>query len=311
MDPRDDNLLFNRLLLEQIKSKLIGEARDVLINSRCTRWGEIKDLLTQKFGDPRSEELLLHDMTTCFQNSNETYENYFDNIKRKLQILLEHVSIRELNQDIRISKENMYTSQALNTFKAGILEPHCSHLLNLSINSLEQALMECRKFDNERCQINFMNFIRNQSKGSQSQKRYVPPLKNHYNAYNKQFKHFSNSAVENNKPSTSHFPSQPINLQKRNESEIHRNFPTNSQVFGKRIPERKPDYKPTPMSISSRVTHRNNAFNNHKQNYFTPKSRPSFISEEVYNIEENVDEDNTFENPEEDFYTEASETELE
>lgn len=65
---KDENSLFNKLLLETVKSKLNGEARDVLVNSLCTQWSEIKKFLAQKFGDPRSEELLLHD--TCCQNFN-------------------------------------------------------------------------------------------------------------------------------------------------------------------------------------------------------------------------------------------------
>lgn len=66
----EKNCIINILLLEQIKMKLAGEAQDVLLNSRCTRWSEIKDSLLQRFGDPRSEELLLHDLTTSYQNFN-------------------------------------------------------------------------------------------------------------------------------------------------------------------------------------------------------------------------------------------------
>ncbi|KAL3283682.1 hypothetical protein HHI36_023923 [Cryptolaemus montrouzieri] len=84
----EENCLFNKLLLEQVKSKLIGEARDVLINSRCSRWGEIQDVLTNRFGDPRSEELLLHDLTTCYQRHNESYEQYHENIKQNYRYYL-------------------------------------------------------------------------------------------------------------------------------------------------------------------------------------------------------------------------------
>lgn len=80
--------------MEQVKCKLVGNARDVLITTNCSKWSEIKDALLQRFEDPRSEELLVHDLNTCFQNHNETYEQYFENIKQKLQVILEHVSIR-------------------------------------------------------------------------------------------------------------------------------------------------------------------------------------------------------------------------
>ncbi|KAK9881387.1 hypothetical protein WA026_016277 [Henosepilachna vigintioctopunctata] len=101
MREKEDNCTLNILLLEQVKSKLTGEAQDVLLNSKCNRWGEIKKTLTQRFGDPRSEELLLHDLTTTFQNYNETYESFHEKIKQKLQTLLEHVSVREVNSDLK------------------------------------------------------------------------------------------------------------------------------------------------------------------------------------------------------------------
>ncbi|KAL3277808.1 hypothetical protein HHI36_013150 [Cryptolaemus montrouzieri] len=164
----------SKLLLEQVKSKLIGEARDVLINSRCSRWGEIKDVLTNTFGDPRSGEILLHDLTTCYQRHNESYEQNHENIKQKLQVLLEHISIREAYQDIKISKENNYTNLALYAYKSGLLEPYCSHLLNIHFDTLESALMECRKFNNERAHISFMNFLRGQSESTNVKREVIP-----------------------------------------------------------------------------------------------------------------------------------------
>lgn len=50
------------------------------------------------------------------------------------------------------------------TFKSGILEPYCSHILNVPVASLEQALFECRRYDNNKSQTSFMNCIRNKPK---------------------------------------------------------------------------------------------------------------------------------------------------
>lgn len=112
-----EDCLSNKLLLEQIKSQVTGEARDVLISSQYNKWSDIKDTSSKRFGDPRSEELLVHDLTRTFQNFNQSYEEYHEIIKRKLQILLEHVSVKELNRDILICKENNFRNQALSTFK--------------------------------------------------------------------------------------------------------------------------------------------------------------------------------------------------
>jgi hypothetical protein len=160
----DEGCLFNCLLFEQIKSKLLGEARDVLISSNCTKWTELKNVLLNRFGDPRSEELLANDLHTCFQLNFESYEQYYERVKNKLQILLEHISIRTPNRDILISKTEMYTSQALATFKSGIVESYCTHLMSSSILTLENALLECRKYDNNKAQVNFMNFMRQNSR---------------------------------------------------------------------------------------------------------------------------------------------------
>lgn len=284
----EENCIFNRLLFEKVKSKLTGEARDVLISSNCNRWSELKEELLQRFGDPRSEELLAHDLNTCYQIHNQSYEQYYEIIKHKLQILLEHVSIRTPNRDIRISKENMYVQQALSTFKAGILEPYCSHLLNLPVNSLEQALYECRKFDNDKAQISFMNFMRQKSKPNNLlRKSNLPPTRPPQNFHNyKNYTSFFARPFLNNQQSTPQ-ATQNNNIFRQNNAarnpalqprQPQQNFNNNSLI---RRNNNSQQYQPTPMSISTRNTYRppqNNAA-------FAPQSRPTFVSEELYNIE--------------------------
>lgn len=296
-----EDCLFNRLLLEQVKSKITGEARDVLINSQHNKWSEIKETLTQKFGDPRSEELLLHDLTTTFQKYHQSYEEYHEIIKRKLQILLEHVSVRESNRDIRNCKENSYQNQALSTFKAGLLEPYCRHLMNMNVISLEQALFECRKFDNDKAQVNFMKFIRNQNnndnyntKNTNSNRRpnynrFQPRNHNkfipHNNNYptNNQANQIQNSRKSLSQIESRPFPSEPIALEFRQTPPT--NFPTRSQVFG------RTENRPIPMSINTRNTNRNTQ-RSRQTNYFTPRSHPTFTTEELFNVE--TDEDQNF-----------------
>lgn len=311
---RPEDCLFNKLLFEQVKAKIVGEARDVLISNKITSWSEIKDVLLNKFGDPRSEELLANDLVTCYQETNETYESYYERIKYKLQTLLEHISIRELNQDIKISKTNMYTNNALTTFKAGILEPYCSHLIHLHISTLEQALFECRKYDNDRSQISFINFIRNKGKISQTR-----PQNNSQNS-NFRNKHPQNPRTYpqpsyvphnlSNKPIyPNKFPTGPINIQTRPVPQ--QNLPTNAQVFGK-----KPEPKPTPMSVCTTLKPQTmNKSQNFKRNF--PISNPgprqsNFTFEELYNTEIESGQNNTenyVDNWPENFPIDASETE--
>jgi hypothetical protein len=76
----------------------------------------------KEYGDPRSEELSANNLHICFQLNFEGYEQYFERIKNELHILLEHIRIITPNTDILISKTEMYNSQALATFKSGIIE---------------------------------------------------------------------------------------------------------------------------------------------------------------------------------------------
>lgn len=287
----DDNCLFNKLLFEQVKSKLVGDARDVLITSNFNRWSDIKEALLQRFGDPRSEELLAHDLNICYQKSNESYEQYFEIIKRKLQVLIEHVSIRTANHAIKIEKESMYTIQALSVFKAGILEPYCTHLMNITITTLEQALYECRKYDNDRAQVSFMNFMRNRTKNNSNNTfNHKRPIPSNFNSNQplrstappirqNSYPNFSNSSNFNNRPvqQQGQFPRGPIQIRQNNpqnqNSQIRR--PQNNQY-------------PTPMSISTRNTFRPNNTNNGNanNNHFRAQSKPTFTSEELFNIEE-------------------------
>lgn len=327
--------VFNKLLLEQVKSKLRGEARDVLIKGNFILWSDIKKALVCRFGDPRSEDLLVNDLITCFQQNNESFEAYFEKIKYKLQVVIEHINISENNQDIKQSKTRMYEVQALNTMKSGIIEPYCTHMLNLPINSLEEALLECRRYDNNKAQISFMNFLRNRSKPlqkpnahtnfkhhthqSQNNKPFVPSF-----IQNRGFNSYQHkpSFSPNPQPTRPEFPRGPINIQPRQLQP--QRYPTNSEVFGKKLDNNKP----VPMSTTSAYSYRPKQ-NSQVSNMFKKSYKPqhNFIAEELYNAEymnspENLPQNENlyhnhhyeseaceFNDNEENFQTEASEPE--
>lgn len=114
-------------MLEIVTSKITGLARDVLIVETPRTWNKAKKLLIERFGNLRNEDLLLNDAFTCFLNSGEHYENRA-RIKAKLQSLLEHVNLREDNDDIPDYKVAQYNKTSLNTVKTGIYEPYRPHL---------------------------------------------------------------------------------------------------------------------------------------------------------------------------------------
>lgn len=286
-----ENCTLNKLLFEICCSRLTGAARDTLVISNCLTWDNVKKALISRFGDPRNETLLENDLSTCYQSINENYDQYYEKIKAKLQQLLEHLNISEEDENLKIYKSAAFTQRALETYKAGLLEPYRSFISYKSINSLEDCLIQLRNYDNYKQQVNFLNFMRQKVPLKQNLRQPIPNRNPPPKIPNQQF---NTTPFSNQINSTSHasfrnpnynqnqnknqFPSGPINIQTR---PIQRHFPTNSQVFGN-----KSQPEPTPMSISTRNTTRSfqNAPNRYNNNFRNPGPQ-NFITE-IHNIED-------------------------
>lgn len=291
--PGQEGCTLNVLLFEICCSKLEGEASDTLVTSNCTTWTQVKEILTNRFGDPRNESLLANDLTTCFQSHNESYENYFANIKFKLQKVLEHIAIREANEDIKNFKINSYAQSALNTFKAGLLEPYRSHVSIQPVGSIEDCLLILRNYDNQRQQTEFLNFIRNKTPLKQNMKtnaninKSIPKFNNqnlnrnnfypNYNdngPFNSNFNNHSNFSsnfnnnsnfnpnFNNNSNFRPNFNSSYNNQNFNSRRNSNQSFPRSQTQFtpaqnrynNSQIHQRNQSTEPTPMSISTRNT---------------------------------------------------------
>lgn len=296
--PGQEQCTLNKLLFEICCSKLTGAARDTLVISNCTTWSQVKDALINRFGDQRNETLLENDLITCFQSTNENYDQYYERIKSKLQILLEHVNLREVDHNIRIYKTNLYTNRALNTYQAGLLEPYRSFILYKSPVSLEDCLVQLRNYDNHKQQINFLNFVRQKTpnKTSRFQEATKPFKANYYQPVPNPQTNAQPIASPSNHQTQNLFPRRPIN----NLNQFN-NY--NSQ-------RQKQQFTPTPMSISTNNTFQTNRNQQPRTNYFRSTAPRNFISEELHNVQENdhVETHNNYQNVE-NFPTEAS-TEL-
>lgn len=281
-DPGQENCVFNKLLFELCCSKLTGVARDTLVISNCITWSQLKDTLLNRFGDQRNETLLANELSICYQETNESYDQYYEKIKYKLQQLLEHVSIREINLDIKTFKANMYSQKALDTFKAGLCEPYRSFISYKTVISLEDCIVQLRGYDNQQQQIKFLNFMRQKVplRTTQKPNNTSSSLRPQY-----YFKFPQNSvtypqqnlqnlpALQYNKPNTFIRGVTPNNSQVRpTQMKYYPNF----QGFDK-----KTEPKPTPMSIST-----NNTTQKFDQNRFKPQQqKPNFLVEELFNVE--------------------------
>lgn len=281
----------NRMILEFIKAKITHDARDVLLSAEADDWDSIKHALKAQYSDSRSENLLLTDLTTSYMTKSQSLLDFHNQIKEKLKTLYEHVELEGLNAEIRQYKKNYFCQIAITAFKAGVLEPYFSHLKLVNIDTLENALLECNRVDNEAMQANFINSLRNKSnftsknplppsrpsmplhKTPQSPMNYYHPLafQQNPNFFNRPNPNFRNTNYSNG-------PTP--NLRQITENRAH---PANIPTSGQRQPQNNAFHgqRITPMSISTRNTYRPPQ----TQNQFVPRSRPTFTSRELHNAE--------------------------
>ena len=126
--------LVNESLYVFIKSKLGGEALDLLVVNDPEGWTECKRILINRYSDASSEELL--------------FKNYADEIKLRLNRLKEHIQLNNEDRQVFNMKISFYENGAKNTFINGIKEPYHSFLTHVELNDIEDCLHKCRRHDN-------------------------------------------------------------------------------------------------------------------------------------------------------------------
>jgi hypothetical protein len=174
--------------------------------------------------------------------------------------------------------------------------------MSSSILTLENALIECRKYDNDKAQVNFTNFMRQNSRKPVNKTDYSKAnnqkIKYVYQPTRPAFaNNFVNPLPETHnipKPQNNSFPRGPIDIKPK--SVPPPKILTNSQVFGKQ----KED-KPVPMSVCTRNTVRPTANNFRNNNNFKNNNnlrqmnrQPDFTFEEIYNTQTDYDENEFF-----------------
>ncbi|KAL7297507.1 hypothetical protein TKK_0009871 [Trichogramma kaykai] len=111
-----DNAGVIEALFSFLKSKLKGEALDLIIANKPTDWTACKQLLISRFSDPSSEDLLFNRLSTRYQQMNQSYEKYADEIKKRLNKTKEHVVLNSKVQLEIETKTKFYDNVAKNTF---------------------------------------------------------------------------------------------------------------------------------------------------------------------------------------------------
>ena len=191
----------NEALFALIKSKIRGEAPDLIVANNPATCAACRTLLVNRFSDPSSKELLFNRLSVCYQLSNQSCEEYAVEIKNSLNRLKEHIQLNNQDAHTINIKNTFYENVAKNTFINGIKEPYHSYLLYFDLYDIEVCIIKCRKYDNHEQQSAFLNFAR------QRENKPKPNVFNTVNAKNTNpFATNSNPKIihpSNNLPSTS------------------------------------------------------------------------------------------------------------
>lgn len=266
-DHQNPNNFLNTYIVKSIQNKLTGNAKVAINIQTCKTWDDLKSALTRNFSDQRDEVCLIRDLVLSKQ-SNESPLQYFEKCIHMLNLLCLYVVAHETEATSLDAKKALYNKLALKTFLAGLREP-----LGSSIRAMRPATMhEALQYINEE------NNIRYCQKDSQN-------------------KNFTNA-----KPNPKfNFPSQTGQSQNYKKATPQKFF-TNAQVFGppkqsqnynengagpsknvfKPNNNFRPQYQPTPMSISTNRTLAQRPSQGNRP-YFN--SNRNFVSEELFHSE--------------------------
>lgn len=296
----------NGFLIRAIIGKLSGNAL-MLIGSRpeIRDWNSLKNLLRLSFGDNRNLDCLVQEMMALQPSKNESFLNFGQRIQRSRSAIASKLIALNLSKEERTFQIKNYDDLSLKTFIRG-LSGRVQDMVRLrNPNSLEVAISYVLEEE---------NFMLNQKQFRGSQIMQKPQFNNvraPSNAAqtpNQNFNSFSYANPQNfyrpyqNMPQNSYqnsvqqrfqFPSQPIDIRPRQNMPPPKYF-TNAQVFGSNRSNvfkptgKVPQNKPEPMSISTR-----NTMIPRSTNHFKPSGPRNFMSEELHNIDEACDNQNS------------------
>lgn len=123
-----------------VSSKLTGKAAQLLSERQdIESWTELKSVLIQHFGDPRSEECIAIELETLKMNQNESYLDFCNRIQQVKSTLKAKVNM-EIDLNIRRSKIIIYDNLSLNVFLYNLPEDLIRIVRLKGSKTLEEAL---------------------------------------------------------------------------------------------------------------------------------------------------------------------------
>lgn len=285
----------NFILNEQILSKLSPEALSFVECQNAENWLEIKNSLLQMYGDKRSEEILSSELMSCFQSQKETYMEFYAKILRKHSELIQYVNLQQTSQVEKEFQRKNYNQILVRTFKNGLKEPHRSYIFHFNLENIEQCILKCTELDNQiqtnqaidsRRSAQNKNVIFNKNT---IQNTFTPKFQN-YTPQQSFIKPIKQETLVLPKITPQRFPAQQGFAHNINKPITGPKQPfTNKQVFGTKPAQTvSQSDRHTPMSISTRNTYKPNY--QQRFNAFQPSAPRNFISEELFNTENNDNE---------------------
>lgn len=134
------NLAQNLYLFHAVSSKLCGRAATLLSDyPNISTYESLKEILTQHFGDPRSEECIAIELETLKLKQGETYIQFGHRIQNIRSSLFAKVN-RITDEGIKVAKMIVYNNTALNVFLYNLPEDMIRIVRLKGCPSLETAL---------------------------------------------------------------------------------------------------------------------------------------------------------------------------
>lgn len=298
----------NEYLFHVLTSRLTGEAANLVGERDNIRtWLELKTLLAQHFGDPRTEDCLVLELESMKLNYNESYLDFCHRIQNLRSVLIAKIIETVDDVNLRQAKQHIYTNSSLNVFLYN-LPPYLVRLVRLrNVTTLEDALKVVLE------EQNFQTVYESRNNRNKSSSK--PPGKSSNNNGN-----FQRSPNPQNQPSTpiqnrstgnitqTNSPNNSIQYRNsfRNQNNAQNQPPQQSRstpwLNQQAAPRTSPVYNATPANSGSntdvtmrtassrRVNYTNNdslmTYDNNEQNTcdYEPQANPSYETEQIENF---------------------------
>lgn len=287
-DPTDFQ---NDYLMDSILSKVKGDAQKNISSCVLNSWNDLKQALVSTYADKRDVHTLVIEMCSMKQTNDSVFD-FYNKIQKMVNLQTSFITTHNVAGNEHLKK--FVSDLGLRTLLRGLKDPLGSLMRTKNPRDLNEALnILINDF-----QIETTPSAKNNTQ-SQTNNRYIPP---HFRQNNINHGNYSNNNNHNNNNNRNTNNNNNFNRKQNStvQSVNRNNSFGQSNVFGRQNQFPRPLPAPTPMSI---VQSRNANLHNIED---TPEdSQAQTFNEGIESAAENYDFPEA--NPDQDFYTTASE----